>query len=69
MLEKDFTSFQEGIQRYQTAMAGIPDRVPVFAQLHEFAMNELGVSAQEFYSNAELITMSITSRPKPSGRL
>ena len=55
MLEKDFTSFQEGIQRYQTAMAGIPDRVPVFAQLHEFAMNELGVSAQEFYSNAELL--------------
>jgi len=49
-LQKDFTSFQEGIRRYQAAMAGIPDRVPVFAQLHEFAMQEIGVNAQEFYS-------------------
>ena len=55
MSRKDFTSFQTGIQRYKDALAGIPDRVPVFAQLHEFAMNDLGVSAREFYSNAELL--------------
>lgn len=33
----------------------MPDRVPVCAQLHEFAMKELGVTAREFYTNAELL--------------
>jgi uroporphyrinogen decarboxylase len=53
--QQDFTSFQEGNRRYQKALAGIPDRVPLFAQLHEFAMQEIGVSEQEFYTNAELL--------------
>jgi hypothetical protein len=55
MFQKDFTSFQEGIRRFQTALDGIPDRVPVYAQLHEFAMKEIGAGAKEFYTNAELL--------------
>ena len=27
--KKDYSSFQEGAKRFEAAMAGIPDRVPV----------------------------------------
>ncbi len=53
---QDYSSFQEGIRRYEAAMNGIPDRVPVLAQLHEFAIKELGVSAKEFYTTPEILT-------------
>lgn len=36
----------------EAAMAGVPDRVPVCAQMHEFVMSELGVNAKEFYTTA-----------------
>ena len=52
---KEISSFQEGIRRYQNALDGIADRIPVCAQLHEFAMKEIGVTAKEFYTNAELL--------------
>jgi len=55
MFRKDFTSFQKGIRRYQAALSGIPDRIPVYAQLHEFAMKEIGAGALEFYTNPELL--------------
>jgi len=53
--KKDYTSFQEGIKRFETAMTGIPDRVPVVTQMHEFAMKELGVAATEFYTTPEIL--------------
>ena len=53
---KDYFSFQEGARRFQTALGGIPDRVPVYAQLHEFAMQELSVPADKFYTSPEIIT-------------
>jgi len=46
-------------------MAGTPDRVPVCAQLHEFAMMEIGVDAKEFYTNAAMLakgTLEIQQR-------
>jgi uroporphyrinogen-III decarboxylase len=52
----EYTSFQEGARRFQLAMNGIPDRVPVYAQMHEFAMAELGFPAKEFYTTAEILT-------------
>ena len=55
MHRKEFTSFQEGIRRHQNALDGIPDRIPVCAQLHELAMKESGAPAKEFYTNAELL--------------
>ena len=36
-------------------MTGTPDRVPLFAQMHEFAMREIGATAREFYSTPELL--------------
>ena len=55
MSQKDYSSFQQGLRRFKKAMNGIPDRVPVCAQLHEFALKELGVTTREFYTNAELL--------------
>ena len=39
-------------------MAGVPDRVPLLAQLHEFAMKETHAAAREFYSSPELLTVA-----------
>jgi len=49
----DFSSLQEGAQRFEMAMRGIPDRVPVCAQMHEFAMKEIGSRPTEFYRDPE----------------
>jgi hypothetical protein len=46
--QKDYSPFQKGAKRFEKTMEGVPDRVPVYAQMHEFAMRELDVSAKEF---------------------
>ena len=55
MFKKDYSSFQEGVKRFEAAMTGIPDRVPVVTQMHEFAMKELGIPAKEFYTTPEIL--------------
>jgi len=51
-----YYSFQEGARRLDEAMKGIPDRVPVYAQMHEFTLNELGIPAKTFYTTPEILT-------------
>lgn len=53
--KSDYFGFQEGAKRLESAMKGIPDRVPVYAQIHEFAMKELNIPASTFYSTPEII--------------
>jgi len=53
----DYSSFQEGVKRFEAAMQGVPDRVPVITQMHEFAMKELGISAREFYTTPEILAV------------
>jgi len=55
LAKNDFSSFQIGARRYNAAMNGIPDRIPVCAQMHEFAMKEVGATAEEFYTNARML--------------
>jgi uroporphyrinogen-III decarboxylase len=65
MPPKYFASFQQGIQRYQHALAGISDRIPLCAQLHELAMKEAGATAKEFYTHAELlVTATLATHEK-----
>jgi len=53
---KDHYAFlQEGANRQEVANKGIPDRVPIIAQMPEFARKELGLGPREFYSSPELI--------------
>ena len=54
-LKNDYSIFQEGIRRYRGAMQGIPDRIPVYAQILEYARKEIGVSGKEFYTSPELL--------------
>ena len=51
----DYSSFPKGAERFEIAMQGVPDRVPVCAQMHEFVMKEIGAHAQEFYTSPELL--------------
>lgn len=55
MTGPDYSSFQQGLRRMEMAMSGVPDRVPVYAQLHELAMKEARAGAREFYTTAELL--------------
>jgi len=54
-LKKDYTAFQQGANRFDTAMKSISDRVPVCAQMHEFTMKEIKATAKEFYTTANLL--------------
>ncbi len=51
----EYACFQEGARRKRAALAGIPDRVPVSAQIHEFTMRQMGLPAREFYSRPEIL--------------
>ena len=53
--DEEFFSFKEGFALAAEAAAGIPERVPIFAQLHELIPQELGVPAGELYRSAELL--------------
>jgi uroporphyrinogen-III decarboxylase len=47
--------FHEGVHRYHAALTGKPDRVPVFAQMHEFVLHELKIAPNKFYTSPELL--------------
>jgi uroporphyrinogen-III decarboxylase len=56
VFKDNYFGFQEGAKLLKDAMKGIPDRVPVYAQMHEFTMNELGIPAKTFYTTPEILT-------------
>jgi uroporphyrinogen-III decarboxylase len=45
--------FHEGLDRYHAALTGKPDRVPLFAQMHEFVCHELKIAPDTFYTSPE----------------
>lgn len=55
----DYTSFQTGAQLLHKALTGIPSRVPVYGQLHDFAAHQLSIPAKEFYTSAEVMVPAI----------
>ena len=65
--KKDYSSFQEGAKRLDEAMKGVPDRVPVYAQMHEFAMGELGFQANTFYTMPKILVPAILEIAKRYG--
>jgi len=63
--KEDYTALGQGVQRLQAAMRGVPDRVPILTQMHEFALRQLGLSAREFYTTPHLLaagTLEIMER-------
>ncbi len=65
--QNDHSRFQDGAKRLETAMTGIPDRVPVLAQLHEFAMHACGVPAHRFYTTPETLVTATLETQKEYG--
>ena len=55
----DFTSFQVGANRMGLAMTGVADRVPVFAQMHEFTAERLGIPRREFFTRPDLLVPAL----------
>jgi len=51
--------FHDGFKQLKGAKNGTGDRVPVFAQLHEFAMKWNGVSGKIFYTSPEIFVKGI----------
>lgn len=69
-LNNDNTFLQEGARRQADTNNGIPDRVPVVAQLPEFARKELGLDPREFYARPRLLatgTLEIMEKYKIDG--
>jgi uroporphyrinogen-III decarboxylase len=54
--QPDYRLFAAGAKLFDAAMQGAAERVPVFAQIHEFAVQELGVAPTEFYSSPAWLT-------------
>ncbi|MFQ5554158.1 MAG: uroporphyrinogen decarboxylase family protein [Acidimicrobiia bacterium] len=54
---KTYPQFRAGAERMTQAWAKgeTPDRVPVFAQHHEFSLRRFGLDCEEFYRDPELM--------------
>jgi uroporphyrinogen-III decarboxylase len=57
-LQTKYSFLHEGAKRFLTAMSGVPDRIPVYAQMHELAMKESGANAKKFYTTPEVLVTS-----------
>ncbi len=51
--------FERGFARLRDAVSGVPDRVPVTAQLHELAMAWTGVPPERFFREAGVLVDAI----------
>lgn len=57
-------NFNQGFKRLASTMKGEGDRPPVFAQLHEFALQQSGESGVKFYQNPEVYVRGILNTAK-----
>ena len=51
----DYARFRVGAQWMQAAMAGETERVPVYAQLHEFVAAQLQIPGKVFYTRPDIM--------------
>ncbi len=65
--QPDFRHFQEGASLLRQALAGPVDRVPVFAQLHEFAAEYLGIPRREFFTRPDLSVPALLQTQRDFG--
>jgi uroporphyrinogen-III decarboxylase len=54
-LQPPYARFQQGAERLMLAMAGRSDRIPVFAQMHEFVAERLRIPRRRFFTNPEIM--------------
>ena len=46
--------FREGLERMKKAQTGVPDRVPVYAQMAHHSAGLAGETTYDFFTNAEI---------------
>ncbi|MEA3336693.1 MAG: uroporphyrinogen decarboxylase family protein [Chloroflexota bacterium] len=59
MNQPRFAFFQQGARLMADAMVGIADHVPVYAQMHDFAVARYGADASCFYNRAALLVPAL----------
>ena len=59
-----YANFKKTAELLRKAMEGIPERVPVFAQIHELAMAESRHKGRDFYRNAQNLVKGILETSK-----
>lgn len=55
----EFAFFQEGARLMAEALAGVPRRTPVYAQLHDFVAAQLGIPGPVFYRRPDLLARGL----------
>ncbi len=58
-LTNKYGSFQEGAKRLQAATSGVPDRIPVYAAMHDFARHEFKLSSKDFYFEPDVFVPAV----------
>ena len=53
--DRPYAFFQDGVALLAEAMRGVPPRVPVFAQLHEFVAEQCGIPREEFFRRPDVM--------------
>jgi uroporphyrinogen-III decarboxylase len=59
LTENERAAFQAGADLMEQALAGVAPRVPVYAQIHDFAAKELGIPGRVFYNDPEIMVTAI----------
>jgi len=54
-LQPPYARFQQGAERLRLALAGRSDRIPVFAQMHEFVAERLKIPRRKFITDPEIM--------------
>ncbi len=54
-----YACFQQGAERLKAAMAGLPNRIPVSAQMHDFVAAQRGIPRRKFFTNPEIMMPAI----------
>jgi len=58
-VKQPYAQFQQGAERLRAALAGGSDRVPVFAQMHEFVAEQLKIPRRDFFTNPEIMVPAL----------
>jgi uroporphyrinogen-III decarboxylase len=53
--DRAYAAFQSGADVMAAAMSGVPPRIPVLAQMHEFVAGYLGIPRKEFFRRPEIM--------------
>jgi uroporphyrinogen-III decarboxylase len=53
--DRPYAFFQDGVALLAEAMRGVPQRVPVFAQLHEFVAEQCDIPRREFFRRPDVM--------------